>query len=89
MCCLNAALGVVSHKTTFLSTDNTEIPASRKFTKSPRLAARSTDLITALAGKNKRSARMAANARKDNSIPVRPLELETLMSAHIHNNAYF
>jgi len=34
------------------------------------LAARKANLITARAGKNKRTARMLANARKDHSIPL-------------------
>ena len=55
-----------------------EIPASAKFTKcscspsvfSEVLSAQKTNLITARAHKNKRTARMFANTHKDQSIPL-------------------
>ena len=47
------------------------------------LAARMRKLITARARKNKRTARMLANARKDHSIPLNKISLQIKNGNHI------
>ena len=78
-------LGAKQHfnKERFQQGENLRSARCSPFVNSNMLAARMRKLITACARKNKRTACILANARKDHSVPLKYIYLVSLINYHV------